>query len=127
MASPPSFNPANWYWIVGGSTTQVYSSAVGDFVPVADAAYQTWLAKGNQPTKIDTETNLGGALAPYLQRPADTATNVLDGYKEGVAAKLTPVDVQAKLFFNLENRVRVLEGRPELTFIQYRAIIKSLM
>ena len=52
------YNPANWYWIVGGSTTQVFSSVVGNYVPVTDATYVAWLASGGKPTPIDTEQNL---------------------------------------------------------------------
>jgi hypothetical protein len=26
--TPKPFTPRNWYWIVNGSTTQVYSSAI---------------------------------------------------------------------------------------------------
>lgn len=56
------YNPANWYWAVGGSTTQVWSSAAADYVPVADATYVTWLAAGNLPTQIDTEDSLHDVL-----------------------------------------------------------------
>ena len=58
-----NYSPSNWYWIVGGSTTQVYSSAAAAYVPITDATYETWLAAGNSPTKIDNETDLGGVFA----------------------------------------------------------------
>jgi len=121
------FTPNYWYWRVAGDASRVYSSKVGDYVVLSDADYQTWLGQLGAPTDVADETALGTILGGFLLRPVDTLTVVLDAYKEAVAGKLTPVDVNAKLFFNLENRVRVLEGRPELTFIQYRAIIKSLM
>lgn len=62
------YTPQNWYWIVAGSTTQVYSSASASYVPVTDATYEAWLAAGNLPTKIDTEANLQGVFA--AQYPA---------------------------------------------------------
>ncbi len=60
------FNPFDWYWVVADSATQVFSSALGDFVPVADANYQAWLASGRVPTRIDTEASLGQVLSQYL-------------------------------------------------------------
>ena len=53
------YTEINWYWVVDGSTTQVWSSAAFDYVPVSDAGYcQAWLADGNAPTKIS-----GGDMA----------------------------------------------------------------
>ncbi len=43
---------SNWYWSVGGSQTQVWSSARAQFVPVTDAAYSAWLAAGHVATRI---------------------------------------------------------------------------
>ena len=37
MISIGRYNPANWYWAVGGSTTQVYASASNSVVAVSDA------------------------------------------------------------------------------------------
>ncbi len=128
---PPPFDPANHYWKVGGSTTQVYSSALGDFVPVANGAYQAWLASGHTPTVIDTEANLGAVLAPYLIRPA--ATNVLDGYKDKLAVDVIAA-VIFKVLFNHENRIRAIEralslngSPPDLTPAQAKAAVKALM
>ncbi len=128
---PQHYNPYNWYWIVAGSTTQVYSSAAGDYVPVADATYQTWLTAGNVPNTIDTEANLGDVLAPYLLRP--TAANVLDGYKTRLAADVV-TQVIFKILFNHENRLRACEralslngSPPDLTANQAKAAVKALM
>lgn len=125
------FNSANWYWVVAGSPTQVYSSAVGDFVPVTDATYQAWLAAGNAPTRIDTEANLGQVLSQYLVRPA--AANVLDGYKQSLAVGVVNA-VQFKILFNHENRLRACEralslngSPPDLTAQQAIAAVKALM
>jgi len=127
----PSRDVSDMYWAVAGSTTQVYSSKVGDFVPVADATYQAWLAKGNMTQKIDTEANLGEVLAPYLLRP--TAANVLDGYKDKQATDITTA-VIFKILFNHENRLRACEralglnGSPaDLTPGQAKAAVKALM
>lgn len=76
------YTPKNWYWIVGGSTTQVYSSAARAYVSIADSAYAAWVAAGGIPTKIDTDNNLrvvlfsAGVLSINL---ISTATPSLDG------------------------------------------------
>lgn len=57
-----SYDPRDWYWVVAGSTTQVYASARKAYVPVADAAYAAFIAVGNSPTHIDTEANLRAVL-----------------------------------------------------------------
>lgn len=119
-----TYNPANWYWTVAGSTTNVFSSAVGDYVPVADATYQAWLASGNTPTRIISEAELGDVLAPYQIRPV--AAGVLDGYKDSQATKLT-IDIVAKVLFNHENRIRALEAKASVTAPQFKTALKALM
>jgi hypothetical protein len=57
-----NYSPSNWYWIVAGSTTQVWSSARVQYVPVTDATYVAWLAAGGVPTKIDSAGSLWQVL-----------------------------------------------------------------
>jgi hypothetical protein len=127
----PVYNPQNWYWSVVGSSTQVFSSAAGDYVPVGNATYQAWLAAGNTPTPIDTEANLGQVLAPYGVQPANA--NVLDGYKTALAGDIV-AQVIFKVLFNHENRIRTIEralslngSPPNLTQQQALNAVKSLM
>jgi hypothetical protein len=56
------YNPANWYWVVGGHPGVVFSSAEPGYVATADATYVSWLALGNVPTTISPD----GALALVL-------------------------------------------------------------
>lgn len=49
------YTPENWYWVVDGDTTQVYSSAERDFVSVDDSNYEAWLATGHVPTPISAD------------------------------------------------------------------------
>lgn len=63
-----NFTPANWYWIVAGSTSQVWSSAAAAYVPVTNAGYVAWLAAGNHATTIESEASLQAVLA--VQYPA---------------------------------------------------------
>jgi hypothetical protein len=121
---PKPFTPRDWYWIVNGSTTQVYSSKAGNYVPVGDATYQAWLADDHRPTRIDTEANLGDVLAAYSLRPTPAA--ILDGYTETQAVKLT-IETVAKILFNHENRIRTLAGQPTVNAAQFKAFIKSQM
>lgn len=61
----PSIGP--WYWSVQGSSpgTQVWSSASGSFVVLADATYTAWLAAGCIATSIDTAADLNIVLNNY--------------------------------------------------------------
>jgi len=60
---------SNHYWVVAGSTTEVYSSAAGDYVPVTDPTYVAWLDNGTYvplPVPTQAEWEAGQALADYL-------------------------------------------------------------
>lgn len=118
------FDPRNWYWIVAGDETKVYSSAVGDYVPAADATYQAWLAAGNAPTRIASEDELGEVLDPYAARPVNAS--VLDKYTDSQAKRLT-LEIIAKVLLSHENRIRVLEGKQTLNAAQFKTAIKALL
>jgi len=55
-------NIFNHYWIIGGSKTEVYSSASNTMVPVSDKTYSEW-AEVNQATPIGSEAELADVLA----------------------------------------------------------------
>lgn len=122
-----SFDPANWYWYVGGDQSKAYSSAAGGYVQSSDAKFQAWVADGTTPTAIDTEFNLGGVLAPYypdVARPVPSA--ILDGYQQAQSDDIFGRKL-IKYLFVLNNRVRALEGQPAHTIAQARAYFKGLM
>jgi hypothetical protein len=121
---PATYDPTNWYWIVAGSTTSVFSSATGNYVPASNAAYQAWIGAGNSPTSIVSEAELGDVLAPYQIRPV--AAGVLDAYKDSQATKLT-IEIVAKVLFNHENRIRALEAKAPVTAGQFKSALKDLM
>ena len=52
------FNPKDWYWTVGGSSTQVYSSVRNIYVPVADAGYVAWQASNGAAPNVPTEDDI---------------------------------------------------------------------
>jgi hypothetical protein len=119
-----SYNPLDWYWIVAGDESRVFSSKTGDYVQLGDAAYVAWLALGGVPTRIISEAELGEVLAPHSIRPV--RATVLDAYKDEQARKLT-VETVAKIAFNHENRIRVLEGKQPINANQFRQALKDLM
>lgn len=47
-----NYDVTNWYWVVDGSRSQVYSSAGRDYVAITDQTYMRWLASGNAPSRI---------------------------------------------------------------------------
>lgn len=120
-----NYNPRDWYWVVAGDPTQVFSSALGAYVPVDDATYAAWLGTGdNRPTPIGSENSLGEVLAPYLLRPSHVG--VLAGYI-GSQADTVLSHLAFKVLFNHENRIRALEGKAAVTVAQARATIRALM
>jgi hypothetical protein len=68
------YHADNWYWIVGGDTTQLWSSAKAGYVPAADIDYAAFLAAGGAPASIASLDELtevfkqqypGGMLSTY--------------------------------------------------------------
>jgi hypothetical protein len=62
-------NPFNHYWIIAGSSTDVYSSATNTLVPVADATYAAWAAN-NIASPIVSEAELAAVIQAHNQLPA---------------------------------------------------------
>lgn len=58
-----TYDPRDWYWIVGGDESRAWSSAQGAYVPVDDAAYRKWLDAGGVATRIHNEAELYEVLA----------------------------------------------------------------
>ena len=64
------FSPTNWYWIVAGDESRVWSSKASAYVPADDATYQAWREAGGIPTRIGSEQELADVLKPYgVSRP----------------------------------------------------------
>jgi|LakMenEpi03Aug12_release.lakeMendotaPanAssembly.Ray.scaffolds.fasta_scaffold31794_4 hypothetical protein len=120
-----NYNPANWYWVVGGDEAQVFSSATGNYVPATDPTYLAWRADGTMPTRILNETELGEVLANARVRPQRAA--VLDAYKGQHAKRMTD-EVQTKALLWAINEIRTLKGEAPLTTgAAIRAFLKELM
>lgn len=125
-AKEKSYDPANWYWLVGDKApgTQVYSSAADAYVPLNNATYVSWLASGGTPTNIDTEQNLADVLAAAGQ-PLPPGAGTSDVQKNALFADI-PQAVQVWAFA-VDNRVRVLEGQAQRTVAQFKSYVKSLI
>jgi len=123
------FNSRDWYWFVGGDTTQAYSTKTVGFVPANDPGLVAWQNAGGTPTQIDTRVGLGAVLAD-AEGSADelrpTDSNMLDGYQSRQSQSIVDHAV-TKLLFNHENRIRALEGKAALTPAQFRIALKQLM
>ena len=122
MSKP--YNPPDWFWIVNGSTTTVFSSKTGDYMPNADPVFLAWAADGTIPTRIASEDELAEVLAQHSIRP--TNASVLDKFKIHQASKLT-IEVVAKVLFNHENRLRTLQGQPTITPQQFANALKAML
>jgi hypothetical protein len=57
--------PFDWYWIVAGDITHVYSSKRLAYFPVNDAAFLTWKATFGDPSQIPTEAEMLSILAMF--------------------------------------------------------------
>lgn len=58
------YRAQDWYWIVGGDATRLWSSKNAKYVPLGDPGFAAWLVPpGNMPTRIDSELLLYDALA----------------------------------------------------------------
>jgi hypothetical protein len=126
MAFPD--NVDNWFFIVDGS--QIYHTGRGIYVPPSDAAYIAWQGAGNAPTAVSV-VSLVGALSVFSLRPTEAV--VLDAYMED-QAKTVVKNVNFKVMFNHENRLRAIERQlslngslPNLSAAQALATVKGLM
>lgn len=120
-----SYNPCNWYWIIGGSTTQVYSSSRKAFVPQNDEIYLAWVARGNRAqAAIQTNAELWDLLATACPDglPADAGAQDV---KNETQYNQIPVIVR-KIIYDFDKRVRALEGQPERTANQFKQYVKGL-
>ena len=54
----------NHYWVIGSSTTEVYSSASNTLVPTDDATYAAWAAN-NTASPIVSEAELSDVIQQY--------------------------------------------------------------
>lgn len=115
------FNVNDWYWLVGNTITQVWSSSRFAYVPVNDAFYQQFLLLGNNPVQIDTAKNLGLVMA--TQRvPGYLASGlaIVSTGNSGVSATYALDDSSVSQLGNLARDIACAFGLPmESTTVSY--------
>lgn len=64
-----TFNAADWYWLVAGDASKLWSSKTRGYVDPTSADCVAWLGDGRAPTRIASLTELWDVLAqraPHL-------------------------------------------------------------
>ncbi len=59
------YQPLNWFWVVGGDESRVWSSAASSYLPSADASFVGWVDRGGIATRIANARELSDVLAVY--------------------------------------------------------------
>lgn len=115
----------DWYWTVGGDETRAYASARRDYVPADDAALVAFIADDNAAIVIDTEFNLGLALATVSYELAPIPPGIFEGYRSANATAIV-FDPTFPVLYDHENRIRAMAGDPPLTVEEFAAKIGKL-
>jgi hypothetical protein len=113
------FKPSDWYWIVAASTTEVWSSARAIAVPVADTAYQDWIAGGHFPTPIASQAELEDVLRQHYPPGSLNSYNASERYNKlnnGVVINGTPFASDAVTRSSLNTAYIYSQGNQGATF-----------
>jgi hypothetical protein len=124
------YTPSNWYWIVAGSTTQVWSSARLGHFPTSDETCRAWPSAGNVPASIDSPASPASVMfqqaVPALQAsrvpvvstgtPALNASYAIDPISTGeVTSIVAGINAGKGLWRALSIGRRLLVGRSRST------------
>lgn len=105
------YNPANWFWIVAGDQSRVYSSAACAFMPISDSRYVTFLQQGGVATSIGSMDELTQVLA--VQFPAGTLptyANVVQ-WAKATAGYATTISGQQVIFPTTADSFAFISGK----------------
>jgi len=117
---------SNWYWKVAGSITQVYSSRIGNYVPIADVTYQAWLTAGNLTTSIPSEVELGEVLAQHSLRPIPAG--ILQAYDDTIVKELETMKILRAFSLVMLDEINLLRQQhalPDRTVAQLKAAVRT--
>jgi Phage tail assembly chaperone protein len=81
------YNPVDWYWIVGGDASRVWSSARAAYVPVSDSTYSAWEVSGNVATSILNEDELASVLMAAYPAGAPRTAQVIRSQRDALVAQ----------------------------------------
>lgn len=104
--------PFNWFWIVGGDTSQAWSSAAGAYVA-------TW--PGDAVTRIESADALSSVLRPFgLIVPKPIASDLQAEYQRRLVALLGARDIGHAGFIHADDHreLQELKAVAEPTFDQ---------
>jgi hypothetical protein len=124
MKERDPYNIENWYWIVAADPNRAYSSAVGNYVSIDDTTYQAWRDRGNQPTRINSEHELGEVLTRAKVRPVPPG--ILSGYRATYTDAIFDIGT-INILFDHENRILALEKLSPITMEEFKIKVRSLM
>lgn len=112
------YSAQDWYWIIGGDQTQVFSSARNALVPVSDQAYLDW---GWHPSAIDTLDNLKQVLTdagvpPYKPVTPARARVVLQaaGKLDAVNTAVASASQDVQLYWEYSTEIHRIHPYVEL-------------
>jgi hypothetical protein len=84
-------NPSDWYWIVSGDATKVYSSKRNVYVPASDADYQAWLVAQGGTSRIGSEAE----ILYYIGDSLPTWLNTASGFVQPAVGAYTKAQLKA--------------------------------
>lgn len=118
------------YWFVSGDQTELYSTAIADYVPADDPRYLSWLRRGNTPSSIGSEQDLWDYLNGRVLAGSPTGATSTDAAKDArIAGQINEnTEILFQVAFDHENRIRVLESRATLaTYEDFYTYLKTIM
>lgn len=105
------YNAANWFWIVDGDQSRVYSSAACGFMPISDSRYATFLQQGGYATAIPSLDELAAVL--WTQFPAGmlpTYANTVQ-WAKAIGGYQTTIQGQQILFPTTPDSMAFIGGK----------------
>lgn len=107
------YNPAKWYWYVGGDTARAFSTVTLSYVPSDDPSFSAWLADGSIASAVASEDDLFQVLedagvppyAPVTPRQARLAL-LAAGLLDQVESAVNTAGGATKLTWDYATQVR---------------------
>ena len=112
------YDPYNWYWLVAGS--QLFSSKDKSYVQGNNPGFLAWKKAGGIPTIIASESELREVLKQQAPDLCTTDERFSASFDKGDLPRLI-----FEGFYELTNRLQLLEGKPQITRQQLKEWFKS--
>jgi hypothetical protein len=89
------YNFSDWYWIVSGDASRVWSSARMMFVPASDPDYQAWQQPGKVATRIGSTDELFSVLVQQCFAAAASAGVSVNCVSDASLSGIYSIDPQS--------------------------------